>query len=165
MAITSAVITSIITFVILHLFIEPRKEKKRKREEKLKNLYAPLYTMTLAKLVDIPSDRRMEDIRFCIKIESGYLSTEEYIQFIMKNSRYASSELLLEVHKLVEKLAYKRNKINAFDDSPYVYVDDLTMLVVKEYNQLKKQMNEKYDESELNTGTPSLLKEIAMSME
>ncbi|PEO54217.1 hypothetical protein [Bacillus wiedmannii] len=150
-AIVSAVVT-IVLFLIVQFVLEPAKEKKRKKDEKLKNLYAPLYTMTVAKLIETPEEARIE-YNFFLRGESKNLNSEDYLQFILKNSRYASNDLLAKAHQFAEELARKRSYPTASGNA-YIEVGDLVRLIVKEYNQLKKDLKESPNENELKTGTP-----------
>ncbi|MEM5657278.1 hypothetical protein AAHB50_07140 [Bacillus toyonensis] len=136
--VTWTVLTTIVTFVILHIIIEPYKARKRRRSEKLKNLYAPLYTMTVAKIRDyalytkeFPNGKMV----FSIKTKPHYLADEYIIEFLLNNSGYASKKLLFEIYGYVEALS----KMELQGSSGFVYVDSLVKIIVKEYNQLKKR--------------------------
>ncbi len=43
-----SVIFSVLTFLLFHLYIEPRKAKRNLKMEQYKNLYAPLYSMIIS---------------------------------------------------------------------------------------------------------------------
>ncbi|WP_242223658.1 hypothetical protein [Bacillus cereus group sp. BfR-BA-01380] len=159
LTITSTVITSIITFLVLHFIIEPRKEKRRKREEKLKNLYAPLYTKLVTKLIEVPEAWRDQDADMILIKERELKQVKEkdqFVQFVLNNSRYASVELLEEIHKFVERVERERHFPT---HNHFISVDELVKVVVREYNKLKKGLGEDWDEKELNYGVPTFIEQ------
>lgn len=160
LTIPATVISTVILFLILHYIIEPRKERKKKKEERFKSLYAPLYTMIVAKLYDskpimIKSDST--DMMFWSKDKPKYLNDEYLIEFVLNNSAYASRELLKVVHKYVEALCIEKIDKKIVD---YDSVDNLVKVIVKEYNQLKKERREDFSKQELETGIPDFIMEM-----
>ncbi|MED0990282.1 hypothetical protein [Bacillus nitratireducens] len=158
--IPAAVISSVILFLILHYIIEPRKERQKKKQEQFKTLYAPLYTMIIAKLYDskpIMENSDCTDMMFWSRDKPKYLNDEYLIEFVLNNSAYASRELLNAVHKYVEALCIEEinKKIVGYES-----VDNLVKVIVKEYNQLKKERGEEFLKTELETGIPEFIQEM-----
>ncbi|TPV44564.1 hypothetical protein [Bacillus dicomae] len=157
LTIPATVISTVTLFLILHYIIEPRKERKKKREERFKTLYAPLYTMIIAKLYDskpIMKHHNCTDMMFWSKEKPKYLNDVYLIEFVLNNSAYASRDLLNAVHKYVEALAIEEIHKTIVG---YESVDNLVKVVVKEYNQLKKERGEEFIQTELETGIPEFI--------
>lgn len=157
--VTIPVIVSIITFLILHLFIEPIKAKKKHREDSLKNLYAPLYTIILCRLgVGGVMARINKNITGERQIvlgsvgNKGLTSFDYMLEHVLKNSGYASHALLLEINRYSEK--YLAKEVTATDS------ENLMIVIVKEYNALKKKLKMEYSKPELKTGIPTYVEEV-----
>ena len=154
----TAIATSVVTlglFLLLHYVIEPRKEKKRKKSEKFKELYAPLYMIINARLGSLVMHGQKygaEQLSFNNAGAPGIINDNYMIEFALKNSSYASIELLhvLDIH------------IRNTSDGWYNHMDieELVKVIVKEYQQLRKELKLKYDEKELETGIPTKVREI-----
>ncbi|MBH0345684.1 hypothetical protein BK731_00600 [Bacillus thuringiensis serovar muju] len=150
--------TSIVTlglFLLLHYVIEPRKEKKRKKSEQFKELYAPLYMIINARLGSLVMYGRKygaEQLYFNNAGAPGIINDNYMIEFVLKNSSYASNELLsvLDIH--IRNVSEERYK--------YIELENLVKVIVKEYQQLRKELKLKYDEKELETGLPTKVREI-----
>ncbi|OSM09684.1 hypothetical protein BTH38_29350 [Bacillus toyonensis] len=157
-------------FIILHFVIEPRKEKKRIKEEKLKNLYAPLFTMIINELVSVPVGVRnteKEMVTLTKTAEKFLADKDHFVNFVLNNSRYASTKLLFEIHSFVETVMLRKHYAELDDamkkqigSQTYVFpVDNLVKTIVKDYNQLRKELEEEYNEEELMTGVPEIIKQ------
>ncbi|HDX9660570.1 TPA: hypothetical protein ROY05_005311 [Bacillus toyonensis] len=154
----AVMVTSIVTlglFLLLHYVIEPRKEKKRKKGEKFKELYAPLYMIINARLSSLVMHGQKygaDQLYFSDAGAPGIISDNYMIEFALKNSSYASPELLnaLDIH------------IRNISEDKYRYMDieNLVKVIVKEYQQLRKELKLEYDEKELATGIPNRIIEI-----
>ncbi|PFB12668.1 hypothetical protein CN399_20805 [Bacillus cereus] len=150
--------TTWILFLISHFYLEPKKEKRKQREEKLKNLYAPLYTKIVTRLLEVPKAWRDQDknmILYKSPEMKNYRENNHFVQFIISNSRYASVELLAEVHRYVVDVEYARTVPSGIQ---FISVDKLVKVIVMEYNQVKKDLDEEWDEGELRDGIPTIIK-------
>ncbi|MED1478215.1 hypothetical protein COF81_19670 [Bacillus pseudomycoides] len=157
----AAIVTSTITlglFLFSNYVIEPRKEKKRKKEEQLKNLYAPLFTMIITELVSVPigvRNNQTEMVLFTDRSKEYCKNNSHFVKFALDNSRYASAKLLFELHKYVEDVMVEYHS----PKNPIIFpVDNLVRVIVKDYNQLRKELKEEYDTDELITGIPNVIK-------
>ncbi|MDZ4443485.1 hypothetical protein ORM30_23980 [Bacillus cereus] len=146
-----SVIVSVLTFLLIHLYIEPRKVKRNFIMEQYKNLYAPIYTMVLARLNIAKEVGWIGEGKFTLghRDSQDHLDRKAMEKLILNNSGYASIEL-----------------INIFKDYTTSYkvprevTFDLVTTIVKEYNQLKKELKMEYNEDELKTGIPEIIKEF-----
>ncbi|MGA9286786.1 MAG: hypothetical protein WBV93_00435 [Anaerobacillus sp.] len=140
----SASVSIVILLVKEFIFDSWKRNKERKREQ-LKNFYAPLYVIILGRihLAGRPS--------FGLSLGDTtdyFLSKDHMNDFLLNNAGYASDKLL-EIwidyqSDFTPELSKSRN---------------LIYQVVKEYNQLKKQLRQNYSKGELETGIPDQFKE------
>ncbi|MDA2383541.1 hypothetical protein PDN41_17550 [Bacillus cereus] len=152
---TVPALVALSTFGLLHLVIEPRKEKKKKRKEKFKELYAPLYMMINAMLTSVilyERENGAERLYFTNAGSKGFIDNDYMIEFVLKNSSYASVELLSELD------IYIRHATGGNLTS--LEYENLTKIVVKEYQQLRRELKLKYDKKELKTGIPTSIGDI-----
>lgn len=146
-----SVIVSVLTFLIIHLYIEPRKVKRNFKMEQYKNLYAPVYAMILSRLNMAKETGWVGNgsITLGQRSSQDHLDRKAMEKLILSNSGYASIEL-----------------INIFKDYtaslkvPSEVTFNLVTTIVKEYNQLKKELKMEYNEGELKTGIPEIIKEF-----
>ncbi|MGN7196514.1 hypothetical protein ACTHS9_20790 [Bacillus mycoides] len=146
-----SVIVSVLTFLIIHLYIEPRKVKRNFKMEQYKNLYAPVYAMILSRLNMAKETGWVGNgsITLGQRSSQDHLDRKAMEKLILSNSGYASIEL-----------------INIFKDYtaslkvPSEVTLNLVTTIVKEYNQLKKELKMEYNEGELKTGIPEIIKEF-----
>ncbi|MEI4622144.1 hypothetical protein KFD70_19130 [Bacillus pfraonensis] len=146
-----SVIVSVLTFLIIHLYIEPRKVKRNFKMEQYKNLYAPVYAMILSRLNMAKETGWVGNGSLTLGQRSSqdHLDRKAMEKLILTNSGYASIEL-----------------INIFKDYttslkvPSEVTFNLVTTIVKEYNQLKKELKMEYNEAELKTGIPEIIKEF-----
>ena len=136
-----------ISIVLLKEFVfDGLKHRKEDKNERLKNFYAPFYSILLHRL-------HFGVTTGSLTLGSGSnhkFTAEEYMDdFIVKNAGYASEELL----------AAWIIRSNAFPPSPQMS-RDLISIAVKEYNDLKKQLKLEYSTEELKTGVPDMFKEF-----
>ncbi|MBT2576162.1 hypothetical protein J7E43_01675 [Bacillus sp. ISL-8] len=151
-------VTSIVTlglFLLLHYVIEPRKEKKRKKSEQFKELYAPLYMIINARLGSLVMHGQKygaEQLYFNNAGAPGIINDNYMIEFVLKNSSYASNELLYVLHIHIRNVSEERYN--------FMDLENLVKVIVKEYQQSRKELKLKYDEEELETGLPTKVREI-----
>ncbi|WP_235713329.1 hypothetical protein [Bacillus mycoides] len=154
----AAMVTSIVTlvlFLLLHYVIEPCKEKKRKKSEKFKELYAPLYMMINARLTTVilhEEQKGAENLHFTNGGSEGFIDDDYMIEFVLKNSSYASVELLWELDN------YNRYATDGTLTS--LEYENLTKTVITEYQQIRKDLGLEYNEKELETGLPTAIRHI-----
>jgi hypothetical protein len=178
--ITIPVIVTLLTFLILHFFIDPRKEKKKWREDRFKNLYAPLYTIIISRLGAaglLNEVREGKEFYLGSGGEKGHIDNDYMIEFTLKNSAYASKDLLNAIHDYTYFITSTRSIITSVSSNKertkkeaddlkeasrkrVLYTKRLVTILVKEYNQLKKELNMNYDQEELETGIPEFLKDL-----
>jgi hypothetical protein len=155
--ITGAVIASVVLFLILHYWIEPGKEQRRKKEESLKSLYAPLYTMVIARLHVgklLTGALNGREIHFGYVGGKEFINDEYMIEFFLSNSSYASNGLIIVMQSYIENV-YSDDR-----NAKLEYTEKLTKLVIREYNLLKKDLKLDHCNSELSTGLPSFIIEM-----
>ncbi|ALL23636.1 hypothetical protein BTXL6_20280 [Bacillus thuringiensis] len=148
---TAPALVALGTFLLLHLFIDPKKEKKKKKKEKLKELYAPLYMMINAQLSTCVMIGRQRGSIGKLYFDSagkqpGFIDEDYMIEFILKNSSHASMDLMHRLEKYISNTTegtYDHEEINS-----------LVVTVVKEYQQLRKELKMDYNKEELETGIP-----------
>lgn len=152
--ITLAVITSIATFCLIHFVIEPIKRKKEYKKERLKSLYSPLYVLVSHKIVmgnhANKINGRPTKIIFGGKNELDFTKDEYMIKFFMDKSSFASVELIDAFNDY-----YMKKLLNDVQD---LSAERIMKLVVKEYNQLRKDLKLDYSREELKTGELKILK-------
>ncbi|PFY80034.1 hypothetical protein [Bacillus toyonensis] len=178
--ITIPAIVAILTFLVLHFIIDPWKAKKKWKEERFKNLYAPLYTIIISRLgaAGLPNAvRKGEEIYFGSAGEEGKINNDYMIEFTLKNSAYASNDLLNAIHDYTYFISSTSSKIQSVSDKKErtkreaddlieasrkrkVYTKRLVITFVKEYNQIKKELDMDYSQEELETGIPEFLKDL-----
>ncbi len=146
-----SVIVSVLTFLIIHLYIEPRKAKRNLKMEQYKNLYAPLYTMIISSVNIVKEESiRAGYIKLGHTSERTYLRPQDIEQFILKNAGYASVELIEATKELVSSFGGIKKGVS----------QNLVELTVKDYNQLRRELGMEYNKDELNTGIPDTIKEF-----
>ncbi|MGG3404436.1 hypothetical protein BKK39_23225 [Bacillus cereus] len=155
LTITSTVITSLATFLCLHYIIEPRKENRRKKSEKFKNFYAPLYMMINARLSlyfhSVKNNGRdVEPIFFDDAGSPAFIDNKYVISFILQNSSYASTELLDELEYYIYDVSQRGESGERHKN--------LVVVIVKEYQQLRKELGMDYDDDALKTGIPKRIR-------
>lgn len=146
----SAVI-AVLTFLILHFFIEPYKEKKRRKFERLHNLYSPLYALILARahLYDSFTIPKKSVVMLGSIKDHEFLTKEFTDKLMFDNSSYASTELLDAWGKYVSSIGITPNDV----------VERFVKIAVKDYNELKKQLRMEYDREEYETGLPKIFRQ------
>ncbi|MGF9853146.1 hypothetical protein ABHN09_16520 [Bacillus paramobilis] len=146
-----SVIASALTFLILHLYIEPKKAKRNLKMEQYKNLYAPLYTM-INSSVNIVKEESIRDgyIHLGHTSERTYLSPQSIEQFIFKNAGFASIELIEATKDLASSFGEIKKGVE----------QNLVEITVKEYNQLRYELGMEYNKAQLSTGIPDVIKEF-----
>ncbi|MBU5219422.1 hypothetical protein KQI67_22390 [Bacillus albus] len=146
-----SVIVSVLTFLIIHLYIEPKKAKRHFKMERLKNLYAPLYTIVVSR-INFVRELGVAQNRILLgnSPNKKYLNREYMEKFILDNSGYASDELIKAFVDYTSSEGSISHEVTV----------NLVTVIVKEYNKLKKELNIEYDDAELNTGIPNVIKEF-----
>ncbi|PLR69112.1 hypothetical protein [Bacillus sp. UMB0893] len=145
---------ALITFLVLHFFIEPMKEEKKRKLEQYKNFYAPLYTIVITR-ASIVKEYSLKQNRMMLghTDKKPHLQPDFMEEFIIKNSGYASVNLI----DAFKDLASTKGAIDK-DIS-----ERFTKTVVIDYNKLKKGLKMEYNKEELLTGIPEILKEFRTS--
>ncbi|WP_144424650.1 hypothetical protein [Paenibacillus xylanivorans] len=137
---------AVTTFLILHFFIEPYKEKKRRKFDRLHILYSPLYALIVARAYlfetfNVPSKSPV--VLGSIK-DHEFLTKEFTDKLMFDKSAYASTELLDAWGKYVSSIV----------KTPDEVVERFVKVAVKDYNELKKELGMDYDKEEYKTGLP-----------
>ncbi|MGD7021946.1 hypothetical protein ACQCVK_05100 [Rossellomorea vietnamensis] len=141
---------AILIAVLNHFIITPYKENRSRKREQLKNLYAPLYGIinVRTKLV-IGFSMRKKKLMLG-NVDDKTYQTEEYMeQFILERAGYAS-------HKLLDVWIEYTSQFGDYDKET---TERFVVTIVREYNQLKKDLNLPYNPEELRTGIPESIKE------
>jgi hypothetical protein len=141
---------AVLIAVLNHFIITPYKEKRSRKREQLKNLYAPLYGIinVRTKLV-IEQSMRAKKLMLGNVGDIEYQSREYMEKFFLDKAGYSSNELLEAwIEYSSQIVGYKKET-----------TEQLVITIVKEYNQLKKELNMPYNENELRTGIPESIKE------
>lgn len=147
----TAVISALVTitlFVVLNFLLVPQQEKRKARQEQLNKLYAPVYGLLLAQL-EIGKNASVDRIILGGYGGHDFLTKLEIDKMIYDNLGYASSNL-------IEAWApfSARGKLPVSTELQ----ENLVMVVVKDYNELKKQLRLPYNAKELKTGIPEIVK-------
>ncbi|MCR1833147.1 hypothetical protein NSA56_01885 [Oceanobacillus caeni] len=141
--------------VLNHFIITPIKERKKRKEDQLKVLYSPLYSLiclraTIGKNISLTHG----------KLALGSLGHIEYQkqeymeQMIMDRSGYCLDDLMDAWVNYSSKLPpYKAE-----------YAEALVIAVVKGYNKLRKELRMAYNREELETGIPEVIEEYRTIM-
>ncbi|PGS67595.1 hypothetical protein [Bacillus thuringiensis] len=178
--ITIPAVVAILTFLVLHFIIDPWKAKRKWKEERFKNLYAPLYTIIISRLgaAGLPNAvSKGEEIYFGSAGEEGNINNDYMIEFTLKNSAYASNDLLNAIHDYTYFISSTSSNIQSVSDKKEetkreaddlieasrkrkVYTKRLVITFVKEYNQIKKELDMEYSQGELETGIPGFFKDL-----
>lgn len=136
--------------VLNHFIITPIKEKRSRKRERLKNLYAPLYGLVTARINLIkPQIETRKRIMLGSLGDSAWLNSEYMDKLFIEKAGYASNDLI-EAWVNYSSVLPGTQK-NA---SPFV------IQLVKEFNQLKKDLNLPFDYKELKTGIPKILQDV-----
>ncbi|MDN3956199.1 hypothetical protein [Sporolactobacillus laevolacticus] len=134
---------SVIIFMALNFFIEPRKEKREMLEKRLHMLYAPAYGVIIAgvELIckDFP-DRMMIGSYG----EHLFLTRRKIEEIVYNNISYASTNLIEVWSKYVASRGAVEKDISV----------NIIMTVVSEYNAIRKKLKLPFNEAELRTGIP-----------
>ncbi len=144
-----SVIVSILTFVFLHFVIEPIKQKKQFKEDQLKNLYAPLYSMIMT-MSKLGSEYRRDHIIHMYMEGDVMLNKKHRDELILANMGYASREFI--------DIWTSYCKVLGEEKIPILH--EFSKLVIKEYNQLRKDLGYPFDDEELETGVPTHYKHL-----
>lgn len=146
-ALISAAVALIIAFSN-HFIIQPLKAKRRLKRDMLTDLYMPLYGILTAR-INLAKDECFEKGQIVLgnRSDDPYLKEHFMEEFILNHAGYASQDLI-------------------FAWSNYSYSADrwttkiLVKCIVKEYNQLLKELGRNYNKEELETGIPEIIKEF-----
>lgn len=82
----------------------------------------------------------------------GFIDDDYMIEFILKNSSHASVDLLNRLEK------YISNVSEGTEDAEEL--EKLVVTVVKEYQQIRKELGIEYNEKELETGIPDKVRRV-----
>ncbi|MBH0156001.1 hypothetical protein IHV10_06440 [Fictibacillus sp. 5RED26] len=136
--------------ILNHFIITPIKENRERKRQQLKNLYAPLYSLlntriNMVKDMSIKYNRIMLGTRTDVK----YFNKEYMEIFLLENTGYASDELISVWIRYSSSLTIDEKETIEF-----------VQTVVKEFNQLKKDLGLSFNQQELITGIPEVIKEF-----
>lgn len=146
---------AILIFIIGHFIIEPSKQRRRMKEERLKHLYGPVYGLMKAMAVAGKD-----------QLPQAY---EEHKTMVYSTPRSQDNLNILLMHKLIlDNMGYASydlgdqwvRYINYKSSTGHDELNELTRTIIREYNQLKKDIGLPYDEDELRTGYPEEYKEL-----
>lgn len=142
--------------VLNHFIISPIKEKRNRKREQLKNLYAPLYSLICLRIF-LVKDLSLSSKKLQLGNVKGidYHSRSYMEQFILDRSGYCLTEL---TNAWI-------NYSSQFGNFKKEYTEELVVATVKGYNQLKKELKMSYNKEELRTGIPDVINEYRMVME
>ncbi|MFF2907690.1 hypothetical protein [Paenibacillus sp. NPDC057934] len=150
---TSAAVSAIVavlTFLFLHLVIEPWKEKRRRRLEKLTHLYGPLYALIVARghLSNEMSSSMRHKLNLGSIVGHPFLTKEYTDKLIIEQSAYANTDLIDAWGKYVSYEGSKEGEI----------VEEFIRAAVKGYSALKKSLGMDYDKEEYRSGLPKIFR-------
>ncbi|WP_408893488.1 hypothetical protein [Paenibacillus taichungensis] len=139
------------TFLGLHFLVEPRKEKRKHRFDRLHNLYSPLYALILARGYYVEGERSPEGGNVVLGTDPNhsFLSKDYTDNLMFEKSAYASNKLLDAWGKYVSSIGNVPDKV----------VENFVKSVVRDYNQIRKDLRLDYDKEELRTGLPKLFRD------
>jgi hypothetical protein len=139
--------------ILNHFVITPIKENRARKREKLKNLYAPLYSLVMTR-VNLIKPQIVTSGRYMLGglSDSTWLNKEYMHKFFLEKAGYASNDMINAW------ISYS-SAINPSQDITKRFVFQL----VKEYNQLKKELRLPYNKKELETGIPDILKGVKIT--
>ncbi|MEK4977190.1 hypothetical protein [Bacillus sp. FSL K6-6540] len=149
----SVIISATVAIIIAvgnHFLVEPYKEKRRWKKQQLSNLYAPLYALMSAKM-NLIKDQIISKNKLMIgSVEPSPLLSRDYMnEFIMKNAGYGSMEFLEMWGKYISSLKP--------DDET---TSNLVKSILCDYNNLKKELGQEFNQVEIDTGIPEIVKEL-----
>lgn len=141
---------AILIAIANHFIVEPYKEGRKWKKQQLSNLYAPLYALVLARM-NLVRELIIRKKKLMLgSVEPSVLLSKDYMhEFIMKNAGYGSKEFLESWSKY----------ISIFPPSEAV-TDDFIETLVRDYNRLKKELGQDFNQRELGTGIPEIVKEL-----
>ncbi|RTR36247.1 hypothetical protein EKG37_01435 [Robertmurraya yapensis] len=155
--IISAVISAgvaLLIAVLNHFVITPIKEKKASKREKLKKLYAPLYSLVIARInISKAQSVIQKKIMLGTAKPSVWLNSDFMNNLFLEQSGYASDQLIEEWVKYSGSMKSLTTEAGA---RPFV------VQLVKDYNKLKKDLKLAYSKDELETGIPDILKGVEL---
>jgi len=142
----SSAVVALAVFLILHFFIEPRKENRKLAQERLNKLYGPMYSLIIARYN--LAGRFLEEVTLGSIKDHRFLTKEHMDDFFLENSGYASTELIHVWGK------YASNDMLELET-----IHDMIKTVVREYNELRKYLNMDYDIDAIQDGFPQMMRE------
>lgn len=143
---------AILIAILNHFIITPIKDRRNRKREQLKNFYAPFYGLVTARINSIkPYIVTQGRIMLGGKSDSSWLNSEYMDKLFIEKAGYASNDL---IEAWVNYSSVLQGTQNA---TPFVNQ------LVKEYNQIKKDLKLPYDKTELKTGIPKILKDVKLS--
>lgn len=145
-----ASVVAILITMIIHFRIEPRKAEKKKKQQELLNLYGPLYVLVSSR-INLVRNKCLEQKRILLGSDPDkkHLLRRNMERYMLKNAGYGSVKLM---DAFVEYVS---------SDRPDEEVtNEFVFTLVKEFNSLKKELDLPYNEEELKTGIPDVIKEL-----
>lgn len=148
-AIISATVAIFIA-VLNHFVITPIKEKKQRKSEQLKVLYAPLYSLICLRILMVKKISLSERKLMLGNMgDNEYQKKEHMEKMIMDRSGYCFNDLMDAWITYASQFASFKKE----------HTEQLVISVVKGYNQLRKELKLSYSKEELKTGIPEVIKE------
>jgi len=148
-AIISATVAIFIA-VLNHFVITPIKEKKQRKSEQLKVLYAPLYSLICLRILMVKKISLSERKLMLGNMgDNEYQKKEHMEKMIMDRSGYCFNDLMDAWITYASRFASFKKE----------HTEQLVISVVKGYNQLRKELKLSYSKEELKTGIPEVIKE------
>ncbi|EFU42931.1 hypothetical protein PVOR_05750 [Paenibacillus vortex V453] len=154
MRLISAIISAVIAITIAvanHFIIEPIKEWRRWKKQQLANLYYPVYSLVVARLISTKKVSIDKESFFWGSTDTFKIMDKDTLhELILKNSGYASMELLEAWSEY----------IGAFPTPDAKLTSQFISVLTKDFNQLKKEIGHKFNQAELETGIPDVIKDL-----
>jgi hypothetical protein len=142
---------AILIAVLNHFVIEPWKEKKKNKKERLKNLYAPLYGILVARA---KFGARFSDTPKVMLFGSSgaedIYTIKSLNELMVNNMGYASEELIWLWQATLATTGEEHNKA----------MHEFARIAIMEYQELKKELNLPYNKEEMRTGILDIYKKL-----
>lgn len=149
-AVISATVAILIS-VLNHFIVEPIKQKRKWKREQLINFYSPAYGIISAKVKTVKTYSIARNIMSLGHSEANDVMEKNYfLKFIHSKSGYASFDSLNAWSEFVGTFPSP----GAEESSKFI------MVIIKDYNRLKKELGYEYNSEELRTGIPEVIKEL-----
>ena len=163
--------TALFVFVILHFFVEPLKERRKRRVERFTNFVAPLYAIIVARCkvgkitlegAIASENETLAEFRNSMLMgtvgkgggDDDFISRKAMEKFIFEKIGYATLDVSLAWSEYVASHGVNKGVVEQ------QYVDQLIMAVVKEYHESAKKLGLPYNKKEMKTGIPNIYADL-----